>query len=35
LSRQSLADSRLTPGKSGGFSWEKTDLAAAIKNAVK
>jgi S-adenosylmethionine synthetase len=23
------------PDKDGGFSWEKTDLAAAIKNAVK
>ena len=23
------------PEKDGGFSWEKTDLAAAIKNAVK
>jgi S-adenosylmethionine synthetase len=23
------------PDKDGGFSWEKTDLAAAIRNAVK
>jgi S-adenosylmethionine synthetase len=23
------------PDKDGGFSWEKTDLAAAIKSAVK
>jgi hypothetical protein len=25
----------LAPDKNGGFSWEKTDLAAAIKSAVK
>jgi hypothetical protein len=23
------------PDKNGGFSWERTDLAAAIKSAVK
>jgi len=29
------ADVSRVPDKDGGFSWEKTDLAAAIKSAVK